>query len=73
MGDQRLEIDTLTNGMPVESIPQHGSDVVELPFVHGQLVCHVEDGLQSSHNGCGTFHRTVIVSPTRADCMHEQC
>ena len=42
--DCDLEIDTLTNGKPVELIPQH-RNVVELPYVRDQAGCHVEDGL----------------------------
>ena len=45
-----LEIDTLTNGKPVELIHQHRSDAVELSFVRDQPGCRVEEGLQFSHN-----------------------
>ena len=45
-----LEIDTLTNGKPVELIPKHRSDVVELSFVRDQPGCCVEKGLQFSDN-----------------------
>ena len=53
--DRNLEVDMLTDGKPIELIPQHRSDVVELPFVRDQPGCLVENGLQSSHdNVCGT-------------------
>ena len=48
--DCDLEINTLANGKPVELIPQHKSDVIELFFVRDQPGCRVEDGLQSSHD-----------------------
>ena len=40
--DRDLEVDPLTDGKPVEFVPQHRSDMVELPLV--------EDRLQSSHD-----------------------
>ena len=53
--DCNLEVDTLTDGKPMELIPQHRSDMVELPIVRYQPGCRVEDGLQSSHdNVCST-------------------
>ena len=48
--DRDLEVDMLAYGKPVELIPQHRSDVVELPFVRDQPGCCIEDGLQSSHD-----------------------
>ena len=51
--DRNLEVDTLTDGKPVELIPQHRSDVVELPPVRDQPGCSVEDGLQSSYDNVG--------------------
>ena len=35
-GDRDLEVDTLMDGKPVELIPQHRSDMVELPLVQDQ-------------------------------------
>ena len=53
--DRNLEVDTLTDGKPMELIPQHRSDMVELLFVRDQPGCRIEDGLQSSYdNVCGT-------------------
>ena len=60
--DRNLEVDTLTDGKPMELIPQHRSDVVELPFVRDQPGCSIKDGLKSSHdNVCGTVKNTVAV------------
>ena len=60
-----LEVDTLTDGKPVELIPQHRSDMVERPLVRDQPGCGVEDRLQSSHdNVCGTVKDTVTVIDT---------
>ena len=53
--DRDPEVDPLTNGKPVEFVPQHRSDMVELPLVRDQPGCSVDDRLQSSHdNVCGT-------------------
>ena len=46
--DCDLEIDTLADGKPVELIPQHRSDMVELPPVRDQPGSGVEGRLQSS-------------------------
>ena len=63
--DCDLEVDRLTDGKPVELIPQHRSDMVELPPVRDQPGCGVEDRLQSSHdNVCGTVKDTVTVIDT---------
>ena len=60
--DRNLEVDTLTDGKPVELIPQHRSDMVELPPVRDQPGRHVEDGLQSSYdNASGTVKDTVAI------------
>ena len=48
--DRNLDVDTLTDGKPVELIPQHRSDMVKLLPVRDQPGCRVEDGLQSSHD-----------------------
>ena len=47
--DRNLEVDTLTDGKPVELIPQHRSDMVELPPVRDKPGCSIKDGLQSSY------------------------
>ena len=53
--DRDLEFDPLTNGKPVELVPQHRSDMVELPLVRDQPGSRVEDRLKSPHNNvCGT-------------------
>ena len=63
--DCDLEIDMLTDGKPVELIPQHRNNMVELPLVRDQPGCGVEDRLQSSHdNVCGTVKDTVTVIDT---------
>ena len=60
--DCDLEVDTLMDGKPVELIPQHRSDMVELPPVRDQPGCSIEDRLQSFHdNVCGTVKDTVTV------------
>ena len=60
-----LEVDTLMDGKPVELIPQHRSDMVELPPVRDQPGGGVEDRLQSSHeNVCGTLKDTVTIIDT---------
>ena len=41
--DRDLEFDPLTNGKPVELVPQHRSDMVELPLVRDQPGSRVED------------------------------
>ena len=46
--DCDLELDPLANGKPVEFVPQHRSDMVELPLVRDQP--GIEDRLQSSHD-----------------------
>ena len=48
--DRDLEFDSLANGKPVELVPQHRSDMVELPLVRDQQGSCVEDRLKSSHN-----------------------
>ena len=58
--DRNLEVDTLTDGKPVELIPQHRSDMVELPPVRDQPGCSVEDGLQSSYDNIGTINSGMI-------------
>ena len=64
--DCDLEIDTLTDGKPVELIPQHRSDMVELLPVRDQPGCGVEDRLQSSHdNVCGTVKNASKASFAR--------
>ena len=63
--DRNLEVDTLTDGKPMELIPQHRSDVVELPLVRDQPGSRIEDRLQSSHdNVCGTVKGTVAIIDT---------
>ena len=53
--DRDLEFDPLANGKPVELVPQHRSDMVELPLVRDQPGSCVEDRLKSPHNNaCGT-------------------
>ena len=55
-----LEFDPLTNGKPVELVPQHRSDMVELPLVWDQPGSRVEDRLKSFHNNvCGTVKNAV--------------
>ena len=69
-----LVVDTLTNGKPVELIPQHRSDMVELPPVRDQPGCGVEDRLQSSRdNVCGTVEDTVTVIDTTWYEGMDQC
>ena len=49
--DRDLNFDPLTDAKPMELIPQHGSDMVELTYlVQDQPGCGVEDGLQSYHD-----------------------
>ena len=48
--DRDLEFDPLANGKPVELVPQHRSDMVELPLVRDQPGRGVEDRLKSPHN-----------------------
>jgi hypothetical protein len=63
--DSDLEFDPLTNGKPVELVPQHRSDMVELPLVRDQPGSRVEDRLKSSHNNvCGTVKNAVAVIDT---------
>ena len=63
--DCDLEVDTLTDGKPVELIPQQRSDMVELPPVRDQPDCGVKDRLKSSHdNVCGTVKDTVAIIDT---------
>ena len=63
--DHDLEFDPLMDGKPVELVPQHWSDMVELPLVRDQPGSRVEDRLQSSHdNVCGTLKNTVAVIDT---------
>ena len=60
--DRDLEFDLLANGKPVELVPQHRSDMVELPLVRDQPASHFEDRLKSSHNNvCGTVKNAVAV------------
>ena len=40
--DRNFEVDPLTDGKPVELIPQHRSNMVELPPVRDQPGCRVE-------------------------------
>ena len=51
--DGDLEINTLTDGKPVELIPQHRGNMVELSPVRNQPGCSVEDRLQPSHDNVG--------------------
>ena len=64
--DRNLEIDTLTDGKPVELILQHRSEKVALSPVRDQPGCRVEDGLQFSYDNVGgTVKDTVaIFDPT---------
>ena len=72
--DRDLEFDPLTNGKPVELVPQHRSDMVELPLVRDQPGSRVEDRLQSSHdNVCGTVKNTVAVVDTTWYERMDQC
>ena len=72
--DRNLEVDPLMDGKPVKLIPQHRSDVVELPPVRGQPGCRVEDGLQSSYdNVCGTVNDTVAIIDTTWYEGMDQC
>ena len=72
--DCNLEVDTLTDGKPVELIPQQGSDMVELPLVRDQPGCGIDDRLQSSHdNVCGTVEDTVTVIDTTWYEGMDQC
>ena len=62
--DCDLEVDTLTDGKPVELIPQHRNDMVKLPFVWDQP-SGVDDRFQFSHdNVCGTVKDTVAIINT---------
>ena len=45
--DRDLEFDQLANGKPVDLVPQHRSDMVELPLVRDQPGRRVEDRLKS--------------------------
>ena len=63
--DCDLEINSLTDGKPVELISQHRGNMVELPPARDQPGCSVEDRLQPSHdNVCGTVKDTVTVIDT---------
>ena len=63
--DCDLEVVTLTDGKPVELIPQHRSDMVELPPVRVQPGCGGEDRLRFSHdNVCGTVKDAVTIFDT---------
>ena len=64
--DCNLEVDPLTDGKPVELIPQNRSDMVKLPPVRDQPGCRVEDGLQSFYdNVSGAVKDTVaVIDPT---------
>ena len=60
--DRDLEVDTPTDGKPVELVPQYRSDVAELSLLRDQPGSRLEDRLQSSHdNVCGTIKNTVAV------------
>ena len=60
--DCDLEVDMLTDGKPVELIPQHRRDMVELHPVQDQPGCSVVDELQSSPDTvCGTVKDTVAI------------
>ena len=63
--DRDLEVDTLMDGKPMKLIPQHRSDMVELPPVRDQPGSRVEDRLKSPHNDvCGTVKNAVAVIDT---------
>jgi len=65
--DRDLEVDSLTDGKPMELIPQHRSDVIKLPlkFVRDQPGCRIQDRLQSSDdNACGTIENAVAIVDT---------
>ena len=57
--DRDLEIDPLANGKPVGLVPQHRSDMVELPLVRDQPDSRVEDRLKSPYNNvCGRLQQS---------------
>ena len=63
--DRDLEFNPLAYGKPVELVPQHRSDMVELPLVRNQPGSRIEDRLKSSHDNVrGTVKNTVAIVDT---------
>ena len=69
--DRDLELDPLANGKPVELVPQHRSDMVELPLVRDQPGSRIEDRLHAVFSRQYLWHRKKYCCNSRHDLISE--